>query len=56
MTGGPRKNAGRKALPAGEKRVMLAVRLQPATVEWIRKQPGSQSALIERLVAKERSR
>jgi uncharacterized protein (DUF4415 family) len=52
--GGARKNAGRKPLPEREKRVMVAVRLPPDVVAWMRAQPESQSALIERLVQKER--
>jgi hypothetical protein len=52
--GGARKNAGRKPLPEREKRVMVAVRLPPDIVAWMRAQPESQSALIERLVRKER--
>ena len=52
--GGARKNSGRKPLPEREKRVLVAVRLPPDVVAWLRSQPESQSALIERLVRKER--
>ena len=52
--GGARKGAGRKPMPDAQKRVLVAVRLQPDTVAWLRAQPESQSALIERLLTKER--
>ena len=52
--GGARKGSGRKPLPDAKKRILVAVRLQPDTVAWLRAQPESQSALIERLLAKER--
>jgi len=53
--GGARKGAGRKPLADAQKRVLVAVRLQPDTVAWLRAQPESQSALIERLLARERA-
>ena len=50
--GGARLNAGRPAL-GEQKRVMVAVRLPPDVVEWMREQPESQSKLVERLLRRE---
>ena len=46
--GGPRPGAGRK--PAEENRVVLQIRLPPALVEWLDRQPGSRTGIIERLI------
>ena len=50
--GGARPGAGRPTLGA-QKRVMLAVRLPPDVVEWLRAQPESQGAMMERLLRAE---
>lgn len=50
--GGARPGAGRKPL-GDQKRVMVAVRLPPDVVEWLRAQDESQSVVLERLLRKE---
>ena len=52
--GGRREGAGRPKLPEAQKRVMVALRLRPDLVQWLRDQPESQTATVERLLEKAR--
>ena len=51
--GGKRPGAGRPPEPG--KRIAVTVRLPPELVEWLRAQPDSQSALIQRALERERN-
>ena len=48
--GGKREGAGRNPLPEGDKRHKITVRLLPEAISWLRAQPTSQGAAIERLI------
>ena len=46
--GGARSGAGRKPLPADQKKISVTVKLSPTTVAWMDAQTSSRAALIER--------
>lgn len=46
--GGARSGAGRKPLPADQKKISVTVKLSPTTVAWMDGQPNSRAVLIER--------
>lgn len=52
--GGPRIGAGRPALPPGEKKILVAFRLSPSVVDYLRKTDhvGGMTGLIEDLILK----
>jgi len=54
--GGRREGAGRPKLPESQKRVMVALRLRPDLVQWLREQPDSQTATVERLLEEARGK
>lgn len=54
--GGRREGAGRPKLPEPEKRVMVALRLRPDLAQWLRDQPESQAATVERLLEEARGK
>jgi len=51
MKGGARSGAGRKPLPPHLRRSNITVRVTPATIEWLKAQEQSYSALINMLLA-----
>lgn len=50
--GGKRKGAGRPALPPGEKKAGVYVKLPPDLITWMDKQSESRAVLIEKALRK----
>jgi hypothetical protein len=54
--GGRREGAGRPKLPESQKRVMVSLRLRPDLAQWLREQPESQTATMDRLLEEARGK
>lgn len=48
--GGARKGAGRPALPPGEKKVAINIKLPPDLIAWMDRQELSRAVLVEKAV------